>query len=52
MSLFLILFFRKDLIDEAILRAGRLELHVEIGLPDETGRVQVQKEWCNRSRLL
>jgi vesicle-fusing ATPase len=33
--------FRKDLIDEAILRAGRLELHVEIGLPDEAGRTQV-----------
>ena len=31
---------RKDLIDPAILRPGRLELHVEIGLPDETGRVQ------------
>jgi vesicle-fusing ATPase len=26
---------RKDLIDEAVLRPGRLEMHVEIGLPDE-----------------
>jgi ATPase family associated with various cellular activities (AAA) len=25
---------RKDMIDEAILRPGRLEMHVEIGLPD------------------
>ena len=32
---------RKDLIDEAILRPGRLELHIEIGLPDEKGRHQI-----------
>jgi len=32
---------RKDMIDEAILRPGRLELHVEIGLPDENGREQI-----------
>lgn len=32
---------RKDLIDEAILRPGRLELHVEIGLPDEKGRLAI-----------
>lgn len=29
---------RKDLIDEAILRPGRFEVHVEISLPDEKGR--------------
>ena len=32
---------RKDMIDEAILRPGRLELHVEIGLPNEFGRSQI-----------
>lgn len=32
---------RKDMIDEAILRPGRLEVHVEIGLPDERGRLQI-----------
>ena len=32
---------RKDMIDEALLRPGRLELHVEIGLPDEAGRLQI-----------
>lgn len=32
---------RKDMIDEAILRPGRLEMHVEISLPDEAGRVQI-----------
>lgn len=29
---------RKDMIDEAMLRPGRLEIHLEIGLPDEYGR--------------
>jgi vesicle-fusing ATPase len=32
---------RKDMIDEALLRPGRLEVHMEIGLPDEAGRVQI-----------
>ena len=31
---------RLDMIDPAILRPGRLELHVEIGLPNEPGRLQ------------
>jgi vesicle-fusing ATPase len=34
---------RKDLIDEAILRPGRLEVHIEITLPDEKGRLQILK---------
>ena len=32
---------RKDMIDDAILRPGRLEMHVEIGLPDDKGRLQI-----------
>ena len=32
---------RKDMIDEAMLRPGRLEIHLEIGLPDEYGRKQI-----------
>jgi vesicle-fusing ATPase len=32
---------RKDMIDEAVLRPGRLELHLEISLPDEAGRTQI-----------
>jgi len=32
---------RKDLIDEALLRPGRLEVQMEIGLPDENGRLQI-----------
>ena len=32
---------RKDMIDEAILRPGRFEVHVEVSLPDEAGRVQI-----------
>lgn len=34
---------RRDMLDEAILRPGRLEVHIEIGLPDEAGRVQILK---------
>jgi SpoVK/Ycf46/Vps4 family AAA+-type ATPase len=32
---------RPDMIDEALLRPGRLEVKIEIGLPDEQGRVQI-----------
>ena len=32
---------RKDLIDEALLRPGRLEVQMEIGLPSENGRLQI-----------
>ena len=34
---------RKDMIDEALLRSGRLEVHMEISLPDEHGRAQILK---------
>ncbi|GBM26023.1 Vesicle-fusing ATPase 1 [Araneus ventricosus] len=32
---------RKDMIDEALMRPGRLEVQMEIGLPDEKGRLQI-----------
>ncbi|CAF1390485.1 unnamed protein product [Rotaria magnacalcarata] len=32
---------RRDMIDEALLRPGRLEVQIEIGLPDENGRSQI-----------
>ena len=32
---------RLDMIDEALLRPGRMEVHVEISLPDENGRVEI-----------
>jgi len=32
---------RRDMIDEALLRPGRLEVQMEISLPDEHGRVQI-----------
>lgn len=32
---------RLDLIDEALIRPGRLEVHVEISLPDEKGRIEI-----------
>jgi vesicle-fusing ATPase len=34
---------RLDMIDEALLRPGRLEIHMEINLPDEKGRAQIFK---------
>jgi vesicle-fusing ATPase len=35
---------RMDMIDDALLRPGRLEVHVEISLPDEPGRAQVRNQ--------
>ena len=32
---------RKDMIDEALIRPGRLEVQMEISLPDEGGRIQI-----------
>nr|XP_050868928.1 vesicle-fusing ATPase 1-like [Vespula vulgaris] len=32
---------RRDMIDEALLRPGRLEVQMEISLPDENGRLQI-----------
>lgn len=32
---------RKDMIDEALLRPGRLEVHMDINLPNEEGRVEI-----------
>ena len=34
---------RRDMLDPALLRPGRLEVHVEIGLPDEAGREQIAR---------
>ena len=39
--LFIGLTNRKELIDEAILRPGRLEVHLYIGLPDTAGREEI-----------
>ena len=41
---------RKDLIDPALLRPGRLEVHVEIGLPSHEGRVQILSIHTNTMR--
>ncbi|KAF4521414.1 hypothetical protein B566_EDAN010571 [Ephemera danica] len=32
---------RKDMIDDALMRPGRLEVQMEISLPDENGRIQI-----------
>ncbi|KAK5137209.1 hypothetical protein LTR08_000714 [Meristemomyces frigidus] len=41
---------RKDMIDEALLRSGRLEVHMEISLPDEAGRQQILKIHTTKMR--
>src|SRR5690606_31940080 len=41
---------RMDMIDEALLRPGRLEVHMEISLPDENGRRQILKIHTNKMR--
>ncbi len=43
------------MLDEALLRPGRLEVQIEIGLPDEGGRLQILKVGymrCGRSGSL
>lgn len=34
---------RLDLIDEALIRPGRFEVHIEVSLPDEKGRADIFK---------
>ncbi|KZF25230.1 putative vesicle fusion factor [Xylona heveae TC161] len=41
---------RMDMIDEALLRPGRLEVHMEISLPDEFGRAQILKIHTSKMR--
>jgi vesicle-fusing ATPase len=41
---------RFDMIDEALLRPGRLEVHMEINLPDQTGRLQILKIHTQKMR--
>ncbi|GAQ85859.1 vesicle-fusing ATPase [Klebsormidium nitens] len=41
---------RRDMLDEALLRPGRLEVQVEIGLPDEKGRQQILTIHTNKMR--
>ncbi|CZR58112.1 probable NsfA protein [Phialocephala subalpina] len=41
---------RMDMIDDALLRPGRLEVHMEISLPDEAGRAQILKIHTSKMR--
>ncbi|PIO69711.1 ATPase, AAA family, partial [Teladorsagia circumcincta] len=41
---------RKDMIDEALLRPGRLEVQMEVSLPDEFGRLQILRIHTSRMR--
>lgn len=41
---------RRDMMDEALLRPGRLEVQMEIGLPNEHGRIQILQIHTSRMR--
>ncbi|KAF5729081.1 vesicle-fusing ATPase [Tripterygium wilfordii] len=41
---------RKDLLDEALMRPGRLEVQIEISLPDENGRLQILQIHTNKMK--
>ncbi|CAM6077479.1 unnamed protein product [Sphagnum tenellum] len=41
---------RKDLLDEALLRPGRMEVQIEIGLPHEKGRIQILSIHSNKMK--
>ncbi|XP_052884996.1 uncharacterized protein LOC108480654 isoform X2 [Gossypium arboreum] len=41
---------RNDLLDEALLRPGRLEVQVEISLPDENGHLQILQIHTNKMK--
>ncbi|TMW55157.1 hypothetical protein Poli38472_013919 [Pythium oligandrum] len=41
---------RKDMLDEALMRPGRLEVQIEINLPDAHGRGQILKIHTDRAR--
>lgn len=41
---------RRDMIDEALMRPGRLEVQMEISLPNEEGRVQILNIHTKRMR--
>lgn len=42
---------RKDLLDEALIRAGRIEVHIEIGLPNKKGREQIFRIHTNKMKI-
>lgn len=41
---------RLDMIDDALLRPGRFEVHIEIGLPDEHGRLEILRIHTQKMR--
>ncbi|WVZ15934.1 hypothetical protein V8G54_013502 [Vigna mungo] len=41
---------RKDMLDEALLRPGRLEVQVEISLPNENGQLQILQIHTNKMK--
>ena len=41
---------RRELVDNAVLRPGRLEVHVEVGKPDEKGRKEILRIHAEKMR--
>jgi proteasome regulatory subunit len=41
---------RIDTLDEAIIRPGRLERHIEVGLPDRDGRIEILDIYVNKMK--
>jgi proteasome regulatory subunit len=42
---------RIDTLDEAIIRPGRLERHIEVGLPDRDGRIEILEIYVTKMKV-
>jgi cell division protease FtsH len=42
---------RRDMLDDALLRPGRFDKHIKVGLPDYTGRLEILKLYAKNKKL-